>query len=243
MFLRSIINKNLSIFQHTSSRLLSSFSKNYVCDSSVIEAYQTNKKLKSIIDRQEHQFYYHGDKKEQQIPTVFKQISTNSNLPENAHYLVNSTPENSTDDDKTKKISVEEFLLIQTWNDRSKGKFPGLIGMEILSIKHGYVSCQLKIREELLAPNGYLHAGVVVTFADTACGYGCINSIPSNAKLFTTIELKSNFLGTVKPPAVISCVARLTHGGKTTQVWDAEVKDTEKNKLLALFRCTQLIIY
>ncbi len=129
------------------------------------------------------------------------------------------------------------------WNDRSKGRFPGLIGLEILSMSHGYVSCQLKVREDLLAPNGYLHAGVVVTLADTACGYGCMNSKPSDAKLFTTIELKANFMGTVKPPSVITCEARLLHGGKTTQVWDAEVKDSVKKKLIASFRCTELLIY
>lgn len=129
------------------------------------------------------------------------------------------------------------------WNDRGKNKFPGFIGMEILSMSHGYVKCELKVREELLAPNGYLHAGSVVTLADTACGYGCMNSKPPEAKLFTTIELKSNFMGTVKPPATITCEARLVHGGKTTQVWDAEVKDLAKNKLIAIFRCTQLIIY
>ncbi len=110
-------------------------------------------------------------------------------------------------------------------------------------MSHGYVSCQLQTREELLAPNGYLHAGTIVTLADTACGYGCLNSKPPEAKMFTTIELKSNFMGTVKPPVVVTCEARLVHGGKTTQVWDAEVKDLEKNKLIAVFRCTELIIY
>jgi uncharacterized protein (TIGR00369 family) len=150
-----------------------------------------------------------------------------------------SSPSDST----SNKISIDEFLNINWWNDRSKDKFPGLLGMEILSTSHGHVSCRLKIREELLAPNGYLHAGVVVTLADTACGYGCMNCKPSQAKLFTTIELKCNFMGTVKPPAVVTCEARLVHGGKTTQVWDAVVKDSEKNKLIAIFRCTQLIIY
>lgn len=129
------------------------------------------------------------------------------------------------------------------WNDRSKGRFPALVGLEVLSMSKGYACCQLTVREELLAPNGYLHAGVVVTLADTACGYGCLYSKPANAKLFTTIELKSNFLGTVKPPAVVKCEARLIHGGKTTQVWDAEVRDLEKNKVIAIFRCTELLIY
>jgi 1,4-dihydroxy-2-naphthoyl-CoA hydrolase len=153
-----------------------------------------------------------------------------------------STSENQTNHSK-RKLSIEEFLNVTFWNDRSKGTFAGVLGMEILSMSHGHVSCQLKIRDDLLAPTGYLHAGVVVTLADTACGYGCMHAKPSGAKLFTTIELKSNFIGTVKPPSVITCVARLLHAGKKTQVWDAEVKDLEKNKLLAMFRCTQLILY
>ncbi|CAF1057859.1 unnamed protein product [Rotaria sp. Silwood1] len=241
MFSRLIINRNL---QQTSLRLLSSLSKNYICDSSVIEAYHTNPQLKSIIDRQEHQFYYHVDSKiKQQLPAVFKQIPSSSHSLTNSYYLTNSTYENKADNTTTKKISIDEFINLTWWNDRSKGKFPGVIGMEIVSMSHGYVSCQLKIREELLAPNGYLHAGVIVTLADTACGYGCLNSKPSEAKSFTTIELKSNFMGTVKAQAVVTCEARLIHEGKTTQIWDAEVIDLEKNKLIAIFRCTELILY
>ena len=126
----------------------------------------------------------------------------------------------SISNNETNKISVDELIKLIWWNDRCKGRFPGLIGMEILSVEHGHVNCQLKVHEELLAPNGYLHAGCVVTLADTACGYGCLFSKPSDAKLFTTIELnkKANFLGTVKPPALIKCEAKLVHGGKTTQV-------------------------
>ncbi|CAF1393874.1 unnamed protein product [Rotaria sordida] len=224
MFSLLIINRNLRNLQQISCRLLSSLSKNYICDSSVIEAYHTNPQLKSIIDRQEHQFYYHADSKiKQELPSVFKQISSGSHSPKKPYYLTNSTSENTIDHTTSNKISIDEFIKITPWNDRGKGKFPGLIGMEILSMSHDYVSCQLKIREELLAPNGYLHAGVVVTLADTACGYGCMYSKPSKAKSFTTIELKSNFIGTAKAQAVLTCEARLIHQGKTTQVWDAQM--------------------
>ena len=141
------------------------------------------------------------------------------------------------------RSSIDQFVQATFWNDFSKGYFPGLIGLEILAVREGYVQCQLQVHKELLAPNGYLHAGVVVTVADTACGYGCVKSKPEAAYSFTTIELKSNFMGTVKPPALITCEARLLHGGKTTQVWDAQVKDAAKDKLIAVFRCTQLLIY
>jgi 1,4-dihydroxy-2-naphthoyl-CoA hydrolase len=92
----------------------------------------------------------------------------------------------------------------------------------------------------LLAPNGYLHAGTVVALADTACGYGCMASLPDGATGFTTVELKTNFLGTAREGSLV-CVATRLHGGRTTQVWDAIVRDGEKT--LALFRCTQLLLY
>jgi len=78
--------------------------------------------------------------------------------------------------------------------------------------------------------------------ADSACGYGCVLSKPDEAAGFTTIELKSNFLGTARDGAV-SCVAQLTHGGRTTQVWDAIVSDERTAKTIALFRCTQMLLY
>ncbi len=93
-----------------------------------------------------------------------------------------------------------------------------------------------------MAPNGFLHAGTVVTVADTCSGYGCISSLPEGASGFTTIELKSNHLGTARD-GTIECVAKAVHMGKTTQVWDAVVTSRETRKTIALFRCTQMILY
>ena len=93
-----------------------------------------------------------------------------------------------------------------------------------------------------MAPNGFLHAASVIALADSACGYGCIISKPDTAIGFTTIELKSNFLGTARDGGV-ACEAKLVHGGKTTQVWDAVVTNEQSGKTMALFRCTQMILY
>jgi uncharacterized protein (TIGR00369 family) len=122
-----------------------------------------------------------------------------------------------------------------------RGHLPGLLGIEVESIQHGSVRMRLPLREELLAPNGYLHAGTVVGLADSACGYGCIASLPEGASGFTTIELKANFLATVRE-GTLACESRLVHGGRTTQVWDATVT-RQDGKTLALFRCTQLLLY
>ena len=127
-------------------------------------------------------------------------------------------------------------------NKRGIGTLPGLIGLTIVEAEEGRVSSRLDLREELMASNGYLHAATVVALADTTCGYGTLVKLPVGAESFTTIELKSNFVGT-KRGGAIGCEANLVHGGRTTQVWDATVSDEEGGKAIALFRCTQMILY
>jgi uncharacterized protein (TIGR00369 family) len=130
----------------------------------------------------------------------------------------------------------------EAWNQRSKGFFPGLIGLELTGSEPGMTTGRLAVHKGLLAPNGYLHAATVIGLADTLCGFGALSNLPDGGTGFTTIETKSNHLGTVREGA-ITATARLTHGGRTTQVWDAEVRDEATGKVIALFRCTQLILY
>jgi uncharacterized protein (TIGR00369 family) len=120
------------------------------------------------------------------------------------------------------------------------GMLPGEMGVEILEVGKGLVRSRMKIERRHLAPNGFLHAASVIALADTSAGYGCVASLPEGAKGFTTIELKSNFLGTAVE-GVLSCVAKAEHLGRTTQLWDAVVT-SEGRKTLTLFRCTQLVI-
>lgn len=135
-----------------------------------------------------------------------------------------------------------EPLTPDVLNHAGEGRLPGYIGLEFTDVERDLVRGRLDIRPEHLAPNGYLHAATVIALADTACGYGVLTSRPPGATGFTTIELKSNFLGTVLEGA-IAVTARKVHGGRTTQVWDAEVVDEADGKPIALFRCTQLILY
>ena len=131
---------------------------------------------------------------------------------------------------------------LEQLNARNQGTLPGLIGIEFTGVESGQVSSRLPLRRELLAPNGFLHAAVVIAIADTTCGYGTFTDLPKGAQNFTTIELKSNFLGTARE-GTIACVATRVHNGRTTQIWDAQVTDEASGKNLALFRCTQLILY
>jgi uncharacterized protein (TIGR00369 family) len=132
-----------------------------------------------------------------------------------------------------------EITLAQL-NEAGSGLFPGHIGVEIESVEDGVVRGRMELDDRHLAPNGYLHAAAVIGLADTACGYGSIMSLPEGGTGFTTIELKTNFVRTVRE-GTITCEATLVHGGRTTQIWDATVRDPD-GRALALFRCTQLIL-
>ncbi len=137
---------------------------------------------------------------------------------------------------------MQPMSTIERMNARFAGTLPGYIGLEILAIEGKHVRAQLALRPELLAPNGFLHAASVVALADTACGFGAARNLPEGARGFTTIELKTNFLGTAREGTIL-CAATLMHGGRTTQVWDAEVTNAATGQTIALFRCTQAILY
>jgi uncharacterized protein (TIGR00369 family) len=126
------------------------------------------------------------------------------------------------------------------FRNRQKGTLPELLGVEIIDVAEKSVHGRLEIKAHHLAPNGFLHAASVVTLADTCSGYGCMAHLPEGAKGFTTIELKSNHLGTARD-GTIECHATAVHLGKTTQVWDAEV--SAGGKVIALFRCTQMVLW
>jgi 1,4-dihydroxy-2-naphthoyl-CoA hydrolase len=130
----------------------------------------------------------------------------------------------------------------ESFNAGGARKLPGYLGIVITEVTAARVCGELPVVESVMAPNGYLHAGTVVTLADTLSGYGCVANLPAGATGFTTIELKSNHLSTARE-GTIAAVATPVHCGKTTQVWDAIVTHKDSGRTLAVFRCTQLIIY
>src|SRR6185436_20686150 len=126
------------------------------------------------------------------------------------------------------------MLTPEQFNQRGIDHLPGHLGIVITQVGEREVRSELAVRKALMAPNGYLHAGSVVTLADTSAGYGCAANLPPDATGFTTVELKSNHIGTALD-GTIECVARAVHCGKTTQVWDAVVTHRETGKTIALF--------
>ena len=130
----------------------------------------------------------------------------------------------------------------QRANEFAKPKHPGIVGVTILSAEAGEVVGRLDVTAELVAGTGFLWAPVVVTLADWLCAVGIGANLPDGAS-FTTIELKTNFLGTVREGGAIRGRAVPAHRGRTTQVWDVTVEDEANGKVIALFRCTQMVLH
>lgn len=134
------------------------------------------------------------------------------------------------------------FTTPEEFNEIGEGHLPGLAGVEITGVAKDALSGRLPVRPEIMAPNGYIHAASIIALADTLAGYATIINLPEGAELFTTIELKTNFLGTARDGHVTG-TATPVHRGRTTQVWDVEVTEEASGKRIAMFRCTQAVLY
>jgi 1,4-dihydroxy-2-naphthoyl-CoA hydrolase len=133
-------------------------------------------------------------------------------------------------------------ITVERLNARTGDNLPGWFGIEVTDVAEGRLTMRFAIRRQHLAPNGYLHAASVIALADTAAGYATIAHLPDGATNFTTIELKTNFLGTATE-GTLQAEARAIHLGRTTQVWDSIVTHVESSRTLALFRCSQMILW
>lgn len=131
--------------------------------------------------------------------------------------------------------TIEKFV------ERQRGTLPDTYGVRPLTISEGRMTMEMTIAPWMMAPNGFLHAASVILLADTCAGYATVAHLPEGAKGFTTLELKSNFLSTAKD-GVLSVEAVADHIGRTTQIWSAKVTSDQGRKL-ALFRCSQVILW
>ena len=125
-------------------------------------------------------------------------------------------------------------------NDHSRGLLTDVLGIDIIEANQNLIKGRMQIIKSHLSPNGHVHAASLVALADTLCGFGSYINLPVNSTGFTTIELKSNFIGMIKQ-GVLLCEAVPEHIGRSTHIWAATVTDATGKKI-ALFRCTQMIL-
>jgi 1,4-dihydroxy-2-naphthoyl-CoA hydrolase len=129
------------------------------------------------------------------------------------------------------------------FQERQEGHLPGELALQWELVANGEARGRFVVEKKHMAPNGFMHAASVIALVDSACGYACVASLPEGATGFTTIEVKTNYLGTARIGETVSCHAHLVHGGRMTQVWDAEAVNETTGKTIAVFRCTQMVLW
>ena len=132
-------------------------------------------------------------------------------------------------------------ITAERFHEGQADTLPGRFALVVTRIEEGRLDGEVALQPWMLAPNACPHVASVLLLADTAAGYASIAHLPPGAKNFTTIELKSNFLGTVRE-GTIRAECRAEHLGRTTHVWSATVFGPADRKL-ALFRCTQMVLW
>jgi len=140
-----------------------------------------------------------------------------------------------------KKIDFSQIKTPEQLNDLCKDTFVDYLGIEMVSVDNLHSIARVNISDVNMAPNGYVHGGVISSLAETACGNGTIFHLGED-EVFTTIEFKINFVSAPKKEGALLCKGKIIHKGKTTQVWDAEVLEEETSRIVAHYRCTQIIM-
>ncbi len=119
-----------------------------------------------------------------------------------------------------------------------------LLGIELSPLdENHYPSAQLTVTHDLIAGTGYLWGPVVITLADALCAFGVNHHWPEGARSFTTVDCSTNFISSAQEGHLVLATASPLHTGRTTQVWDAKVTNETTERLMASYRCTQLILY
>jgi 1,4-dihydroxy-2-naphthoyl-CoA hydrolase len=141
---------------------------------------------------------------------------------------------------------MDEYIgadAVRRFNEEAPwGRFPSMIGLEVLEVERDVVRGRLETTEQLIAGTGYLWAPVVIGLADALCAAGTGANLADGAT-FTTVELKTNFLGSARAGEWIEGQATPAHLGRTTQVWDVTVTNETTRRKIALQRCTQMVLY
>jgi 1,4-dihydroxy-2-naphthoyl-CoA hydrolase len=118
--------------------------------------------------------------------------------------------------------------------------FPRLIGLEIVEATKDAVRGRIYVKPELCTAANIMHGGAIMAFADTLGAVGAFLNLPEGA-LTTTIESKTNFVGSAKEGSTIVAESTPIHIGRRSSVWQTRIT-REDGKLVAIVTQTQMVL-
>lgn len=128
----------------------------------------------------------------------------------------------------------------ETIQKRIDAMFPGTMGVKLIDITKDRVLAEMPVREDLCTAGKILHGGAYMAFADTLGAVGTIFNMPADART-STIESKTNFMGSAPAGSKVIGESTPLHRGRTTQVWTTRIT-SESGKLLAVVTQTQIVM-
>lgn len=130
--------------------------------------------------------------------------------------------------------------LSAAMQERIKGLFPDLMGIEFTDVTPDKVVARLAVRRDLCTVGDSLHGGAIMAFADTLGAVAAILNMQAGSRT-TTIESKTNFIGGAPAGSRVVGESVPVHKGRTTVVCQTSIR-SEAGKLVALVTQTQLVI-
>jgi uncharacterized protein (TIGR00369 family) len=120
--------------------------------------------------------------------------------------------------------------------------FMATIGARLLRVEPGEVDVEVATRDDLVQQHGFLHAGVVASAADSACGYAALSLMPAGAAVLS-IEFKTNLLAPATGERIIAR-GRVIRAGRTVTVCWADVTayDADSERLVATMVATMMTV-
>lgn len=124
--------------------------------------------------------------------------------------------------------------------DMSALPFAELMGVEITAAGKDRVEGRLRVREDLCTAGGILHGGAMMAFADSLGAVGAFLNLAAGGRT-TTLESKTNFIGSARVRTTVTAVSTPLHVGRRSSVWQTRLEG-EDGRLVALITQTQMTL-
>src|SRR5579859_2665195 len=122
-----------------------------------------------------------------------------------------------------------------------KMPFAELKGVTFTDAEMDRVVARMLVRPDLCTLHHTIHGGALMALADSVGAAATLINLPEDAKGTTTIESKTNFIGSAKEGSTVIATATPVHRGRRTQVWQTRL-ETDAGKLVAIVTQTQMVL-
>ncbi len=132
-------------------------------------------------------------------------------------------------------------LNLEKINAVSKNTLMEHLGIECIEIGEGYLISKMPVSAHTHQPMGMLHGGASVALIESVGSLGSSLLIDLNKEYPVGLEVNANHISAIRS-GFVKAIGTIIHAGKSTHVWQVEVKDLDSEKLICSGRITIMIV-